>query len=118
MSVMAVPSKRVASRPGRGGTPDGRRREGSDAGAGNSLAVEHVRREQDGGHLSVIDPIMAEAVGLAADVAGLVLDRSGAGGAIFGDRAAQRVDECRAILMTVQRDDAAGLNDEPARTQL
>ena len=70
--------------------------EGVGAGAGTLLAVEHVRREQDGRHLAVVDPVMAEAVGLAADVAGLVLDRRAAGRAIFGDRAAQTCRSARA----------------------
>ena len=61
---------------------------------------------------------MAEAVGFAADVAGLVLDRSAAGGAMLGDRAADDVDQRRAILVAVQRNDAAGLDDQPAGAQL
>ena len=61
---------------------------------------------------------MAEAIGFAADVAGLVLDRRAAGRAVFGDRAAQRVDQARAVLMAVQRNDSARLNDQAPGAQL
>src|SRR5438045_619178 len=63
--------------------------------------VEDVRRKDDRRHLAVVNPIMAQAIGLAADVAGLVVDRNGTIGAVLGDRAAQRIDESGTILVAV-----------------
>src|SRR6476620_12604025 len=99
MSVIAAPWRRMASRPGRGGTPDCRR--GMAPARGTLLAVENVRREQDGWDVSVVDPVVTEAVGFAADVAGLMLDGDAAGGAILGNGAAQRVDQGWSVLVAV-----------------
>src|SRR6185369_2347869 len=102
-SDMMTPAGEDGVLPGGAGRTPGRPAKGC-AGAGNSHAVEHVRRKQDGGHLAAVDPIMAQAVGLAADVAGLVLDRHRAGRAVLGDRAADGVDQRRPVLVTVERD--------------
>ncbi len=109
---------KVASRRGLGGTP-GCRPIGGDGRRGERLfAVEHVRRQENRRLVAVVDPVVRNAIGLAADVTGVMVDRGRAIGAIFGDGAADRDDQRRAIGMAMQRDDSARLDDQPAGAQL
>src|SRR5688572_30324781 len=74
-SVMRVSAQKdVAPRRGADGAPRKCRR-GSWAGGGSLFGGLDVGRQEDGRLVAVVDPIVADTVGLAAQLAGPVRDR-------------------------------------------
>lgn len=83
-----------------------------------SHAVMDVRRQENRSGFTAVDPVVRNAIGFARDVACLVQDRHRAAAAIFGNLAAHGIDQGRAVLVAVQRNDTTWLDNEAARAEL